>query len=63
MPWSRSVDPSRESRAFEIALVGAARPFANSDVRMMPAWYASTARMPAAASRYVLFVMSGAAPL
>jgi hypothetical protein len=51
MPWSRSVGPSRESRAFEMAFAGAARPRAYSDVRMMPAWYASTARMPAAASR------------
>ncbi len=51
MPWSRSVRPSSESRAFEMALAGAARPRANSCERMMPAWYASTARIPAAASR------------
>ena len=37
-------------------------PFWNSSVRTAPAWYASTARMPAAGVRYALLEMSAAAP-
>lgn len=50
-------DPPRLSRASEIGPAGSDRPLAGSTVRTMPAWWASTARMPAAASRNVLVEM------